>query len=57
LEDWELEMEGKRFLVYVFDVVEYNGQNLMELPLIERRKYILKIDIFREVEYKIVQYP
>lgn len=49
VEDWELEMDGKLFIVYIFDVVEYNGENLMQKPLIERRGFIPKIDILKPV--------
>jgi ATP-dependent DNA ligase len=44
-------------LVYIFDVVEKDGVNLLEKPLIERRKLIPELPVFRTAEHRIIHFP
>lgn len=44
-------------MVYAFDVLEYNGVNLIQHPLIERRTKIPHKSILKESESKIIKYP
>lgn len=57
LMEMEEEDTDKVFLVYVFDVLEKNGQNLLEKQLVERRKFIPDIPIFKPSECRIVHFP
>lgn len=38
-------------IVYVFDVLEYNGQKLYETPLIERKNLVIENDLIKKGEY------
>jgi ATP-dependent DNA ligase len=50
-------MDGKMFIVYIFDVVEFNGEDLMQKPLIERRAFIPKTDILKPAEFRVIHFP
>lgn len=44
-------------MIYIFDVVEFNNENLMTKTLLERRKFIPNIEIISPVEYKMINFP
>jgi ATP-dependent DNA ligase len=49
--------ENEELLVYVFDVIENDGKELLLQPLMERRKLLPEGGVFRKAEHRIVCFP
>lgn len=55
--DDDCEDEDRAFAIYIFDVLEKNGVQYLTTELLERRKFIPDIPIFKPAEYRVIHFP